>query len=163
MAEQKELPAPSKSVMDEVVELRRHFHRHPEVSFSEQETSVKISERLRELGLEVQPCPTPTGAVAVLDTGRPGRTVMLRADIDALPLLEESGVEFESRHEGRMHGCGHDAHASILLGTARALAANLERLQGSFLFCFQPAEEIVEGAREMIARGLLERWHPDVT
>src|SRR5437773_11358116 len=82
MAEQKELPAPSKSVMDEVVELRRHFHRHPEVSFSEQETSVKISERLRELGLEVQPCPTETGAVAVLDTGRHGKTVMLRADIE---------------------------------------------------------------------------------
>src|SRR6266571_3401181 len=77
--EKKALPAPSKSVMDEVVKLRRHFHRHPEVSFSEQETSVKISERLRELGLEVQPCPTETGAVAVLDTGRPGKTVMQRA------------------------------------------------------------------------------------
>ncbi|MBJ7599777.1 M20 family metallopeptidase [Candidatus Nephthysia bennettiae] len=154
---------PSQDVLDEVVDNRRHFHRHPEVSFEEHETSRFIRERLATLGLEVQECPTPTGALAVLDTGRPGRTVMLRADIDALPLHEESGVEFESRHEGRMHGCGHDAHASILLGTARTLAANLERLQGSFLFCFQPAEEIVEGAREMIARGLFERWHPDVT
>jgi amidohydrolase len=154
---------PSGDVLDEVVDNRRHFHRHPEVSFQEHETSRFIRERLATLGLEVQECPTPTGALAVLDTGRPGRTVMLRADIDALPLLEESGVEFESRHEGRMHGCGHDAHASILLGTARTLAANLERLQGTFLFCFQPAEEIVEGAREMIARGLFERWHPDVT
>src|SRR5205823_14004177 len=96
MAEQKELPAPSKSVMDEVVELRRHFHRHPEVSFSEQETSVKISERLRELGLEVQPCPTETGAVAVLDTGRPGTAVLPRADIDALAILEESAVDCQS-------------------------------------------------------------------
>src|SRR5437660_2213050 len=96
MAEQKELPAPSKSVMDEVVELRRHFHRHPEVSFSEQETSVKISERLRELGLEVQPCPTETGAVAVLDTGRPGQTVKLRPDSDALPILEEAGGDFDA-------------------------------------------------------------------
>jgi amidohydrolase len=154
---------PSSDVLDEVVDNRRHFHRHPEVSFQEHETSRFIRERLATLGLEVQDCPTPTGAVAVLHTGRPGRTVMLRADIDALPLLEESGVEFASRHEGRMHGCGHDAHAAILLGTARTLAANLERLTGSFLFCFQPAEEIVEGAREMIARGLLERWRPDVT
>src|SRR5881394_3032848 len=106
MAEVKGLPTPSKSVMDEVVELRRHFHRHPEVSFSEQETSVTISERLRELGLEVQPCPTETGAVAMLDTGRPGKTVMLRADIDALPIHEESGVDFSSGTDGRMHACG---------------------------------------------------------
>src|SRR2546430_17708299 len=107
MADQKELPAPSKSVMDEVVELRRHFHRHPEVSFSEQETSVKISERLRELGLEVQPCPTETGAVAVLDTGRSGKTVLLRAELDALPILEESCVYFLSVADGHYNACEH--------------------------------------------------------
>src|SRR6266566_1527782 len=161
MAEQKELPAPSKSVMDEVVELRRHFHRHPEVSFSEQETSVKISERLRELGLEVQPCPTETGAVAVLDTGRPGKTVMLRADIDALPILEESGVDFESESEGSMHACGHDTHTAMMLGTARTLVDHIWDLNGRFLFVFQPAEEIVSGAKAMIAGGLLESHHPD--
>src|SRR5438445_4219306 len=161
MAEQKELPAPSKSVMDEVVELRRHFHRHPEVSFSEQETSVKISERLRELGLEVQPCPTETGAVAVLDTGRPGKTVMLRADIDALPILEESGVEFQSESDGHMHACGHDTHIAMMLGTARTLVDHIWDLNGRFLFVFQPAEEIVSGAKAMIAGGLLESHHPD--
>jgi amidohydrolase len=150
-------------LLDEVVDNRRHLHRNPEVSFQEHETSRFVRERLAALGLEVQECPTPTGALAVLRSGRPGRTVMLRADIDALPLLEESGVDFASRHEGRMHGCGHDAHTAILLGTARALAANVERLTGDYLFCFQPAEEIVEGARQMIARGLLDRWHPDVT
>jgi amidohydrolase len=154
---------PSGDALDEVVDNRRHFHKHPEVSFLEHETSRFIRERLAALGLELQPCPTPTGAVAVLNTGRPGRTVMLRADIDALPILEESGVEFPSTHEGRMHACGHDAHAAILLGTARALAENLERLTGSFLFCFQPAEEIVAGAREMIVRGLFDRVRPDVT
>jgi metal-dependent amidase/aminoacylase/carboxypeptidase family protein len=79
-------PIPSESVIEEVIELRRHFHRHPEVSFSEHETSTRIGERLRELGLELKPCPTETGVVAVLDTGRPGKTVMLRADIDALPI-----------------------------------------------------------------------------
>jgi amidohydrolase len=154
---------PSADALDEVVDNRRHFHRHPEVSFLEHETSRFIRERLAALGLDLEPCPTPTGAVAVLDTGRPGRTVMLRADIDALPILEESGVDFQSAHEGRMHACGHDAHAAILLGTARALAENLDRLTGSFLFCFQPAEEIVAGAREMIARGLFEKLRPDVT
>src|SRR5881628_2339138 len=87
-------PLPSKSVLDDVVDLRRHFHKHPEVSFSEQETSRYLKDRLRELGLDLLQCPTETGAVALLDTGRPGKTVMLRADIDALPIHEESGVDF---------------------------------------------------------------------
>jgi amidohydrolase len=157
------LPEPSADVLDEVVENRRHLHRHPEVSFEERETSRFIEDRLRSLGLDVQECPTPTGALAVLDTGRPGRTVMLRADIDALPILEESGVPFASGLEGRMHACGHDAHTSILMGAARTLAERVEELSGSYLFCFQPAEEIVSGAREMIARGLFDRHQPDVT
>ena len=161
MPEQKELPAPSRSVLDEVVELRRHFHRHPEVSFSENETSVTITERLRELGLEIQECPTETGAVAVLDTGRPGKTVMLRADIDALPILEESGVDFMSESEGHMHACGHDTHTAMMLGAARNLVDHVWDLNGKFLFVFQPAEEIVSGAKAMIAGGLLDNHHPD--
>jgi amidohydrolase len=156
-------PEPSPDTLDEVIDNRRHLHRHPEVSFDEHETSRFIEERLRGLGLAVQECPTDTGALAVLDTGRPGRTVMLRADIDALPILEESGVAFASSREGRMHACGHDAHTAILLGAARTLAERAEALTGSYLFCFQPAEEIVSGAREMIARGLFERHQPDVT
>lgn len=157
------LPEPSADTLDEVIDNRRHLHRHPEISFQEHETSHFIRERLAALGLEVQECPTPTGAVAVLRTGRPGRTVMLRADVDALPIHEESGVEFESAREGSMHACGHDAHAAILLGAARTLSESAELLTGSYLFCFQPAEEIVSGAREMIARGLLERQRPEVT
>jgi amidohydrolase len=156
-------PEPSSDTLDEVIDTRRHLHRHPEVSFGEHETSRFIEDRLRTLGLAVHECPTPTGAVAVLDSGRPGRTVMLRADIDALPIVEDSGVAFASAHEGRMHACGHDAHTAILLGAARTLAERADRLSGSYLFCFQPAEEIVAGAREMIARGLFERHHPDVT
>src|SRR5258708_5016910 len=105
-------PMPSESGIDEGNELRRPLHRHPEVSFSEHETSKQIGERLRELGLELKPCPTETGVVAVLDTGRPGKTVMLRADIDALPIHEESGVDFPSTVDGRMHACRHDAHMS---------------------------------------------------
>src|SRR5215471_9864923 len=156
-------PEPSPDTLDEVIDNRRHLHRHPEVSFDEHETSRFIEARLRALGLAVQECPTATGAVAVLDTGRPGRTVMLRADIDALPILEESGVDYASTREGRMHACGHDAHTAILLGAARTLAERASDLTGSYLLCFQPAEEIVSGAREMIAGGLFERHHPDVT
>jgi amidohydrolase len=157
------LPEPSADTLDEVVDNRRHFHRHPEVSFAEHETSRFIRERLARLGLALLECPTETGALAVLETGRPGRRVMLRADIDALPILEDSSVDFQSGAEGRMHACGHDAHAAILLGTARTLAERADQLSGSYLFCFQPAEEIVSGARAMIANGLLEAHRPDVT
>jgi amidohydrolase len=154
-------PLPSRSVIDEVIELRRHFHRHPEVSFSEHETSRQLGERLRELGLELKPCPTDTGVVALLDTGKPGKTVMLRADIDGLPIHEESGVEFASRTDGRMHACGHDAHMAIMVGVARTLVDRIWDISGRYLFVFQPAEEIVEGAKAMIAKGLLDDNHPD--
>src|SRR6266700_16741 len=128
-----ELPEPSSDTLDEVVDNRRHLHRHPEVSFDEHETSRFVRDRLRSLGLSVQECPTPTGALAVLETGRPGRTVMLRADIDALPIVEESGVTFASATEGRMHACGHDAHTAILLGAARTLKERPQDLTGSYL------------------------------
>jgi amidohydrolase len=155
------IPTPSRSVVDEVIELRRHFHRHPEVSFSEHETSRQLGARLSQLGLELKPCPTETGVVAMLDTGRPGKTVMLRADIDGLPILEESGVTFASRTDGRMHACGHDAHMAIMIGVARTLVDHIHDMRGRYLFVFQPAEEIVEGAKAMIAKGLLDQHHPD--
>ena len=154
-------PLPSNSVIDEVIELRRHFHRHPEVSFSEHETSRQLTERLRQLGLEIKHCPTETGVVAMLDTGRPGKTVMLRADIDGLPIHEESGVDFASRSDGRMHACGHDAHMAIMVGVARTLVDRIWDVRGKYLFVFQPAEEIVEGAKAMIAKGLLNDHRPD--
>src|SRR5436853_7042313 len=100
-------PLPSKSVLDDVVDLRRYFHKHPEVSFSEHETTRYLKERLRELGLDLETCPTETGAVALLDTGRPGKTVMLRADIDALPIHEESGVHLHRGLDGRMPASRH--------------------------------------------------------
>jgi amidohydrolase len=154
-------PLPSRSVIDEVIELRRYFHRRPEVSFSEHDTSEYLGERLRQLGLELQRCPTETGVVALLDTGKPGKTVMLRADIDALPILEESGVDFASGTEGRMHACGHDAHMGIMVGVARTLVDRIWDVSGRYLFVFQPAEEIVSGAKAMIANGLLDDHHPD--
>ncbi|MGA8922872.1 MAG: M20 family metallopeptidase [Candidatus Dormiibacterota bacterium] len=154
-------PLPSRSVIDEVIELRRHFHRHPELSFAEHETTRQLTERLKQLGLELKTCPTETGVVALLDTGRPGKTVMLRADIDGLPITEESGVDFASRMDGRMHACGHDAHMAIMVGVARTLVDRIWDVKGKYLFVFQPAEEIVEGAKAMIARGLLDDHHPD--
>jgi amidohydrolase len=154
-------PLPSKSVLDEVVDLRRYFHKHPEVSFREHDTSGYLTNRLRELGLDLMDCPTETGAVALLDTGRPGKTVMLRADIDALPIHEESGVDFHSRIDGRMHACGHDAHMAIMIGVARTLIDRILEVGGKYVFVFQPAEEIVEGAKAMIAKGLLDQHRPD--
>ncbi len=148
-------------MIEEVIELRRHFHRHPELSFGEHETSRQLGERLRQLGLELKPCPTETGVVAMLDTGKPGKTVMLRADIDGLPIHEESGVDFASRTDGRMHACGHDAHMAIMIGVARTLVDRIWDVSGRYLFVFQPAEEIVEGAKAMIAKGLLDDHQPD--
>src|SRR2546430_13295297 len=96
-------PLPSKSVLDDVFDLRRHFHKHPEISFSEHETTLYLKERLRELGVDLESGPTETGAVALLDPGRPGKTVMLRADIDALPIHEESVVEYRAGIGVRSH------------------------------------------------------------
>src|SRR5207302_5559201 len=154
-------PLPSKSVLDDVIDLRRYFHKHPEVSFSEHETTRYLTSRLPEMGLDIKTAGTQTGAVAILDTGRPGKTVMLRADIDALPIQEESGVDFPSRIDGRMHACGHDAHMAIMIGVARTLIDRIWDVGGRYLFVFQPAEEIVEGAKAMIARGMLEDHRPD--
>jgi amidohydrolase len=154
-------PLPSRSVIDEAIELRRYFHRRPEVSFTERDTSTYLGDRLRQLGLELQHCPTETGVVALLDTGKPGKTVMLRADIDALPIPEESGVDFASGVDGQMHACGHDAHMGIMVGVARTLVDRVWDVSGRYLFVFQPAEEIVSGAKAMIANGLLDDHHPD--
>ena len=157
----RELIEPRPSALEEVIDVRRHLHRHPEVSFDEHQTSHLVARRLESYGLTLHACPTETGAVATLDGGRPGKTILLRADIDALPILEESGVDFPSTAEGRMHACGHDGHTAILLGVARTLAEQAEDLAGRYLFVFQPAEEIVSGARQMIANGLLEQHHAD--
>jgi amidohydrolase len=154
-------PEPTQSVLDEVIDVRRQLHAHPEVGFEEHETTRLIREKLTAAGVELGACPTETGAIGVLRGGQPGRTVLLRADIDALPLVEESGVPFASGVEGRMHACGHDGHTAILLGVAAALAARREDLPGSYVFLFQPAEEIISGAREMIARGVLEQYPAD--
>lgn len=148
------------TLVAEAVALRRRLHRRPELSGEEHETTAIIRRRLEDLGLTEIDCPTPTGAVAILDSGRPGRRIMLRADIDAVPVTEKSGLSFSSEIPGRMHGCGHDGHTAMLLATAERLL-RMDELTGSFVFCFQPAEETLSGARAMVEGGLLQTARPD--
>lgn len=139
----------------QLIEDRRYFHQHPELAFQEENTARVVAERLRELGLEVRTGVGRTGVVGVLRGGRPGRTVLLRADMDALPIEEENDVPYRSQNPGVMHACGHDAHTAILLGVATILAGMREEIAGNVTFAFQPAEEIVSGAKEMIEAGAM--------
>jgi amidohydrolase len=146
-------------VEPQVVEWRRHLHRHPEPSFEERETAAFVAETLASFGdaLTIER-PTDNSVLARLDTGRPGRTVALRADIDALPIQEESGVDFASERPGAMHACGHDGHTAMLLGAARTLTERAGELPGGELrFIFQHAEETAPGgARELVEAGALD-------
>ncbi len=139
---------------DEIIELRRHFHMNPELGFQEFETANKIENFLQNLGYETIRM-AKTGVVAMLDSGRPGPVLMLRADMDALPITETSEVAYKSRNDGVMHACGHDAHMAMLLVAARVLRENKSYLNGTIKFVFQPNEEIA-GAIHMIEDGVLE-------
>jgi amidohydrolase len=134
------------------------LHRHPELGFAEHRTSSIVADRLQRAGLEVHTGIARTGVVGVLRGLRPGRTVMLRADMDALPMPEENDVAYRSSVDGVTHACGHDGHVAILLGAARMLADRREDIAGNVVFCFQPAEEGGGGARVMVEDGLIERF-----
>ncbi|XYH93306.1 M20 metallopeptidase family protein [Sorangium sp. So ce1128] len=140
----------------DLVALRRDLHRHPELGYAEVRTSHVVAERLRKLGLSVRTGVAGTGVIADLDGERPGRTVLLRADMDALPVVERSSHDFPSEISGVMHACGHDAHVSALLGAAELLAARRDRIAGRVRFLFQPAEELAGGALQMIQAGALD-------
>src|SRR5688500_2990489 len=156
-----ELKAAADAIADEVVETRRDLHRHPELGYEERRTSALVAERLRALGLdEVRTGVGQTGVVGILRGSAAGantKTVLLRADMDALPIQEATGLPFESTIPGLMHACGHDAHTAILLGAARLLAERRAQLRGSVVFMFQPAEENGgAGALRMIEDGVLD-------
>jgi amidohydrolase len=140
----------------EVVELRRDLHRHPELGFQEVRTAALVADYLRGLGLPVRTGVARTGVVALVEGAQPGPTLLLRADMDALPVHEETGLPFASQEPGKMHACGHDGHTAILLGTARLLADLRPRLKGCVKLVFQPAEEGPGGALPMIEEGVLE-------
>jgi amidohydrolase len=143
--------------LPELIETRRDFHRHPELGLEEVRTSGIVAERLKAIGFEdVRTGLAVTGVKAVLRGGKPGKTLLLRADMDALPIDEENDVEYRSTVAGTMHACGHDGHTAILLSVARLLHARHEEIPGTIVFCFQPAEEGRGGARRMIEDGVLE-------
>ena len=143
-------------ITDEMIRLRRDFHRHPELGFAEKRTAGIIAEYLRNLGLEVFEGVGTTGVIGILNGNSTGKTLMLRADMDALPIQELNEVGYRSVNDGVMHACGHDGHMAILLGTAAVLSGMRDRLSGRVKFVFQPAEETLGGARNMIADGVLD-------
>jgi amidohydrolase len=143
-----------------VVELRRAIHRRPELGFEEHETAALVEKELDSLGIEHRRS-AKTGIVARIDGARPGRVAALRADMDALPVGERSGVAFASEVAGKMHACGHDAHTAMLLGAAHTLVRMKRELGGSVVLVFQPAEEGPGGALPMIEDGALERPQVD--
>ena len=144
-------------VFPDVISLRRTLHQNPELGLEEHDTAALIAETLRGLDLDdVRTGIHHTGVLGTLQGGRPGPTVLLRADIDALPIREATGLPFASQNEGRMHACGHDAHTASLLGTAMILSELRDEWPGSVRFCFQPTEEkIPGGAKFMIDEGVL--------
>jgi len=144
------------ALVEETVAARRHLHRHAELSYEERETQRFIVERLRALGLEDVRTMTQTGVTALVRGGRPGPNLLWRADIDGLPLEEETGLPFASEDPGAMHACGHDGHVAIALGIAAALQQARASLAGTVRFAFQPAEERIGGAQKMIEDGVLE-------
>ena len=145
----------------ELIEIRRTIHENPCVSEHEEETVKYLASKLDEYGIPYEIILDGCSIVATLEGGKPGPVVGVRGDIDALPIKEETGLPFASKNEGIMHACGHDAHATILLGTAKALASMKEELTGTVKFFFQPAEESIGGAERMIAAGCLENPHVD--
>lgn len=147
-----------------LTEVRRDFHMHPETAYEEKRTTARIAAILEELGLAVRRFDDMTGVVGLLRSGHEGATVALRADIDALNLQELNDVPYRSQTDGKMHACGHDAHAAIMLGVAKYLVETGlgNTLKGNVKFLFQPAEEGGAGARKMIARGVLQDPEVDV-
>jgi len=160
---------------NQVIEWRRHFHENPELSNREFETAKKIAEICKSLGLKVDTGIAKTGVIAVLETGKPGPTIGMRADIDGLPVIERADIPFKSTKKttflgndvGVMHACGHDTHIAMLLGTAKILTGMKDQLNGKFVFVFQPAEEGAPpgeegGAKLMVKEGIIDTYGIDV-
>lgn len=144
-----------------LIDIRREFHRHPELGMAEHWTSGKISALLEEMGIPQRTGVANTGIVGIIKGGQTGKTVALRADMDALPISEDTGLPYSSLNDGQMHACGHDAHLAILLGAARILNSLKTELTGNLKLFFQPAEETVGGAKPMIEAGCMEDPHVD--
>jgi amidohydrolase len=145
------------SNLDEIVALRRDIHMHPELCYEEHRTAKVVADTLRGWGIEAHAGIAKTGVVGVIKRGASDRAIMLRADMDALPMQEENQFEHRSRHDGKMHGCGHDGHTAMLLAAAQYLQT-AGGFDGTVYLCFQPAEEGGAGGRAMIQDGLFTRF-----
>lgn len=145
-----------KELEPQYLELRRQIHRHPETGFEEYETTALIKKELESYGIETAANGEYTGLVGVLKGAKPGRTIALRADIDALPIQEDTGLDFASEIAGRCHACGHDIHTTTLLAAARLLSERKDALCGTVKFIFQPAEEKLNGSKSIIDNGFLD-------
>ena len=143
--------------------LRRDFHQHPEIGFQEVRTAGIVARELRELGLEVSTGIAETGVVAMLEGSKPGPVALLRFDMDALPIHEETGAPYASQTPGVMHACGHDGHTAIGLTVARLLHSHRDELAGTVKLVFQPAEEGLGGAKRMVDEGVLANPRPDMS
>jgi amidohydrolase len=150
------LVAAAQAALPDVIAVRRRLHRRPEIGLHLPETQAVVADELRSLGLEPRLGGTTTSVVAVIEGDLPGPTTLLRADMDALPLHEDTGLDFASEIDGVMHACGHDTHVAMLLGAARLLVERRATLRGRTLLMFQPGEEGKHGARFMLDEGLLE-------
>ncbi len=148
------------SIKSRIVDLRRAIHAEPELGLETPKTLAKVRAELADLPLEWKEGTSATGAVGILQGSKPGPSVLLRGDMDALPMQEETGLPFASTIDGRMHACGHDTHTAMLAGAARILCERRDEIAGEVRFMFQPGEEGFHGARYMIEDGLLDPW-PD--
>lgn len=144
-------------ITPEVIAWRKHIHANPELGFAEHKTAAFVAAKLSEFGLAVHTDVSQTAVVATLTKGSGKRAIALRAELDALPIEEATNVDYASRNKGVMHACGHDGHTAILLGTAKLLAESGD-FDGTVVFIFQPAEEVVGGGKKMIEDGLLQRF-----
>lgn len=147
--------------MDSIIQFRRDLHKIPEPAYTEKKTSAYVALRLEEMGFEVATGLAENGVVGLYRTGKPGKTLMIRADMDALPVQEDTGLPFASEHECAMHACGHDAHMAMVLGAALAIPELADQLSGNVKFVFQPAEEGPGGAKPMIEQGVMDNPRVD--
>jgi amidohydrolase len=148
--------AAGEALLPDAIALRRAIHADPELGLDLPRTTAKVKAALAGLPLEIREGPSTSGVMAILRGPANGRTVLLRGDMDALPLHEDTGLDFTSLNQGAMHACGHDTHVAMLAGAARALCERRDRLSGTVMFMFQPGEEGWHGARHMIEDGLLD-------
>jgi amidohydrolase len=146
---------------DLIINARRDLHHIPEPAYTEKKTSAYVADYLKREGLEVQTGIAKYGVVGLMETGKPGPTLMIRADMDALPITEDTGLPFASTHKGAMHACGHDGHMAMVLGAVTLFNKFKDELRGNVKFLFQPAEEGPGGAKPMIDEGVLERPNVD--